>query len=78
MTKGWPYTHTLWSQEYHSPNLDPNIVELTMPHPITAEIYYSTCGKIDRHDRFCQESLDIEKNWLLEIGRSGSIYMIFK
>ena len=37
------------------------MVELTIPQPITEEIYYSVCGKIDRQNRCRQESLDIEK-----------------
>ena len=36
------------------------MVEMNIPHPITAEIYYSACGKIDRHNRCRQESIDIK------------------
>ena len=42
-------------------NSEPNMVELTIPQSITAEIYYSACGQIDRHNRCHQESIDIEK-----------------
>ena len=41
-------------------NTDPNMVELTIPQTITEEIYYITCGQIDRHNRCRQESLDIK------------------
>ena len=59
--KGRPYTCTIWRQYNPAPNTEPNMVELSIPYPITAEIYYSTCGKIDRHNKCRQESLDIEK-----------------
>ena len=36
------------------------MVELTIPHPITEDPYYSACGKVYRHNRCRQESLDIE------------------
>ena len=62
MEKGRPYTHPRWRQEDPAPNPESNMVELTIPQPITAEIYYSSCGQIDRHDRCRQESLDIENN----------------
>ena len=38
------------------------MVDLNNPQPITPDLYYSTRGKIDRHNRCCQESLDTEKN----------------
>ena len=37
------------------------MIKMTTPQPITTEIYYIACGKIDRHNRCRQESLDIEK-----------------
>ena len=61
MDKGRPYTCTGWRQENSDPNADPNMVEITIPHTITEELYYSTCGNIDRQNRCRQESLDIEK-----------------
>ena len=61
MEKGWPYTCIRWRQEDPAPNTDPNMVELTIPQPITSDIYYNTCGQIDRHNRCRQEILDIEK-----------------
>ena len=73
-----PYNHTWWRQEEPAPNAEPNMVELTIPHPITADIYYSACGQSDRHNRWLQESLDIRKNWVLKIGRSGSTYLILR
>ena len=59
--KGRPYIHPRWRKYYPAPNSDPNMVELTIPQPITADLYYSACGQIDRHNRCRQESLDISK-----------------
>ena len=61
MEKGRQYTCTKWRQEDPVPNAEPNIFELTIPHPITVELYYSECGKTDRHNRCRQERLDIKK-----------------
>ena len=61
MKKGRPYTHTRWSQEDPAPNAETNTVDMIIPQPITTEIYCSACGKIDRHSRCLQESLDIKK-----------------
>ena len=61
MEKGQMYTRILWRQDVPVPNAYPNMVELNIPQKITAEIYYRKCGKIDRHNRCRQESLDIEK-----------------
>ena len=61
MKKGRPYTRTRWMKEYHDPNTDNNMVQLTIPQPITAEIYCSECGQIDRHNRCRQEILDNNK-----------------
>ena len=48
---------------------------MTIPQTITAELYYSSCGKIDRHNRCRQESLEIEKklgtkDWSKRFNRS--------
>ena len=61
MKKGPPYTHMWCKKEYPDPNEEPNMVDLTISNPITSEIYYSACVKIDRHNRCRQESLDVEK-----------------
>ena len=66
MEKGRPYACMQWRQEDSVPNADPNMVELAIPHPITAEIYYSGYCQIDRHNTCRQESFDI-KNWVLNI-----------
>jgi hypothetical protein len=40
---------------------DPEKVVITMNQPRAAEIYYSTCGMIDRHNRARQDTLNLEK-----------------
>ena len=49
--KGWSYTCMRWKQEDHAPNVEPNTVEPTIPKTITADIYFSACGQIYRHNR---------------------------
>ncbi len=34
---------------------------MTIKQPQIAEIYYTTCDAIDRHNRYCQDNLWIEK-----------------
>ena len=58
------------------------MVDLTTPQPLTAEIYYSTCDKIDRHNRCRQKFLDIKKrlsskDWLKRFNLSVFLkYMV--
>ena len=39
----------------------PERVEFTIKQPRAAEIYYSTCGKIDQHNRRSHDTLKHEK-----------------
>ena len=48
-------------QEDPAPNAEPNMVDLTNPQTIKADIYYRSCDQIDRHNRCRQESLYTEK-----------------
>ena len=69
MDKGGLYTRMRWRKYGPDPNSNPNMVDLTIPQPITAELYYSACGQIYSHNRCRQESLDIgnrlsTKDWL--------------
>ena len=48
-------------KEDPAPDAEPNMVDMNIPQPITAELYYSSCDEIDRHNRCRLESLDIEK-----------------
>jgi hypothetical protein len=38
----------------------PEAVELTVPQPQAAEIYYSACAMIDRHNRCRHDDLHLE------------------
>ena len=75
MDKGRPHTHMLWSQYDYASNSESNMVELNIPYPTAAEIYYIACGQIDRQNRCRQESLDIQnklgkKYWLKQFNLS--------
>jgi hypothetical protein len=39
----------------------PEKVELTVPQPLAAEVYYTTCAVIDQHNRDRQDTLMIER-----------------
>ena len=39
-----------WRQLDPTPNADPVHAESEVPQPLTTEIYYETCGKIDQHN----------------------------
>jgi hypothetical protein len=41
-------------------NAPPEVVDLTVPQPQAAEIYYSACAMIDRHNRCRQDDLQLE------------------
>ena len=48
---GVPYSRERWRQvDVTTPNAPPERVELTIPQPKAAEIYYSTCASIDHHN----------------------------
>jgi hypothetical protein len=59
---GTPYPRCCWRQEVNQePNATPQQVMFTIPQPKIAEMYYTTCGAIDRYNRLCQDDLCIEK-----------------
>jgi hypothetical protein len=69
---GTPYTRLQWRQVDESPNAEPTRVELTVPQPTAAQIYYDACAMVDRHNRHCQDTLGLEEklgthNWGLRI-----------
>lgn len=56
-------------------NAEPERVELRVPQPEAAELYYSSCARIDRHNRYRQDDLQLErtlqtKNWSMRVGMS--------
>ena len=50
-----------WRQVDQAPNADASRVNVTIRQPRAAEIYYSACAGIDRHNRCRQAGLMIEK-----------------
>ena len=58
---GTPYQRCRWRQVDPAPNAAPQQVMFTIPQPKIAEMYYTTCGAIDRHNRLRQDDLRIEK-----------------
>ncbi len=52
LSDGTTITRTRWRQIGDGPEADPSEVELTIAQPKAAEVYYSTCIKIDQHNHF--------------------------
>ena len=72
---GAPNNRKRWHQVDETPNAAPERVELTVPQPEAAEICYSACAKIDRHNRCRQADLCLEKkigtlDWSMRVNMS--------
>jgi hypothetical protein len=72
---GTPFIRNRWRQVNKDPNADPEMVTLTIQQPEVAEIYYSTCAAIDKHNRYQQDDLRVEKkiethNWAMRVNLS--------
>jgi hypothetical protein len=61
LAEGTPYSRCRWRQVNQQPNAPPEKVTLSIQQPHIAETYYSTCAAFDRHNRYCQDDLRIEK-----------------
>ena len=61
LAEGKPYSLYRWRQVNQQPNAPPDKVTLSIQQPQIAETYYSTCAAIDRHNRYRQDDLRIEK-----------------
>ena len=72
LIEGQPYERRRMRQiEPLDSQAPPERVEFTIKQPRAAEIYYSTCGKIDQHNRQRHDTLKLEKKWRQTIGRRG-------
>jgi hypothetical protein len=60
IANGSEFVRHRWRQVDPTPNADPERVELRVPQPKAAEIYYGACGLIDQHNRHRQSTLGIE------------------
>ena len=58
-----PHTCCQWRRQQVSQdrNARPERLTMTIKQPQIAEIYYSTCGSINKHNRYRQDDLRIEK-----------------
>jgi Transposase IS4 len=62
LTAGSPISRQCVQQmEDVETNAEPERVKITLDVPKAAELYYSTCGKIDQHNRCRQDTLNLEK-----------------
>ena len=61
LLSGAPYIRQRWRQIGDDENGDPTLVELSIPQPAAAEIYYTAVAKIDRHNRCRQDNLQLEQ-----------------
>jgi Transposase IS4 len=59
LAEGTPFIRQRWRQLVI--DRSPTKVELTVPQPLAAEVYYTTCAVIDQHNRDRQDTLMIER-----------------
>lgn len=72
---GSPFVRYRWRQIQQLPNADPERIEIVVPQPKAAELYYTTCGMVDRHNRHRQDTLVIERkvgtlDWSMRVNLS--------
>jgi hypothetical protein len=62
LSAGVPITRRRTQQvEDSESNIYPERMEITIHQPKAAALYYTTCGKIDQHNRCRQDTLNLEK-----------------
>jgi hypothetical protein len=74
MEAGSPYRQTRWRQVNQEENAPPELVDLEIPQPKAAEIYYDTASSIDQHNCCCQDDLSVERklgswDWAVKAGQ---------
>jgi Transposase IS4 len=63
MAEGTPQCRQRWRQIIQDDFSPPEKVDIIVPQPKAAEVYYSTCGKIDQHNRARQAALSLERKF---------------
>ena len=61
LDRGEHYSRTRWRQVDQTVNADAERVDLEIPQPLAAEVYYRACALVDRHNRSCQDDLMLER-----------------
>ena len=72
---GTPFIRSRWRQVDTTPNAPPQQVTFSIQQPKIAEMYYTTCAAIDKHNRLRQDDLRIEKkvetkDWSMRVNLS--------
>jgi Transposase IS4 len=60
LAEGQPYVRHRWRQLVSDLTTPPERIELTIPQPAAAELFYTSAGKIDQHNRDRQATLGME------------------
>jgi hypothetical protein len=66
------YARTRWRQVDQTENADAERVDLEIPQPLVAEVYYRACALVGRHNRSRQDGLMLErkletKDWSVRV-----------
>ncbi len=75
LDQGEYYARTRWRQVDQTENADAERVDLEIPQPLAAEVYYKACASVDRHNRSRQDDLMLErkletKDWPVQVNLS--------
>ena len=72
--EGTPYTRKRRRQVNEEENLETDSVDMIIPQPTTAKIYYDVCKKIYQHNCHRQETLKLEVKLQKIISKKESTY----
>jgi hypothetical protein len=75
LEQGEYYARMRWRQVDQTVNADAERVDLEVPQPLAAEVYYRACASVDRHNRSRQDDLMLErkletKDWSVRVNLS--------